>query len=121
VSLPHQVSELYFLLDARGALIVYQENETSWVGVLAFSSEARAREFADASKLEVCEIAAIAAADRDALSALVRQVKTRAVRNLLLDLDYRSGGCTMVEFEGDGLGPSRQWQFTPKRGAESSR
>lgn len=121
MSLPREVSELYFLLDGRGALVVYQENETSWVGVLAFSSEARAREFADASKLEVSEIAAISAADRESLGGLVSQVKKRAVRNLLLDLDYQTGNCTMVEFEGDGLGPSRPWQFTPKRGAESSR
>ena len=117
MSIPPEVSELYFLLDGRGALVVYQENETSWVGVLAFSSEARAREFAEASKLEVSEIAAVSATDRESLAGLVRQVKKRAVRNLLLDLDYATGECTMVEFEGDELGPSRQWQFTPRRGS----
>jgi hypothetical protein len=116
VSIPREVSELYFLLDARGSLVVYQENETSWVGVLAFSSEERARAFADASKLEVSEIAAVAADDGESIAGLIRQVKKRAVRNLLLDLDYKTGACTMLEFEGDALGPSRQWQFTPRRG-----
>jgi len=114
--MPPEVSELYFLLDARGALVVYQENETSWVGVLAFSSEPRAHEFINASRLEVSEIASISVADRESVAGLIGQVKKRAVRNLLLDLDYHSGACTMVEFAGDALGPSRQWHFAPRRG-----
>lgn len=107
-----EASELFFLLDGRGSLVVFQENDTSWVGVLAFSSEEKAREFADASRLEVSDVVSISAADHESLAGLINQVKKRAVRNLLLDLGYRTGKCMMVEFEGDRLGPSQQWQFT---------
>lgn len=114
MSLPSDCTELYFLLDAHGSLIVYQEKDTSWLGVLAFSSAAKAREFINASKLDVADLAAISARDRESIAGLITQVKRRAARNLLLDLDYQSGNCTMVEFEGDALGASRPWQFTPK-------
>jgi len=40
-------------------------------------------------------------------------VKHRAVRNLLLDLDYKTGACTQVEFDGDRFGESSQRQMTP--------
>ena len=36
-----------------GLIVVYQEKDTSWLGVLAFSSAAKAHEFVAASKLEV--------------------------------------------------------------------
>ncbi len=107
--------ELFFLLDQRGALIVFQENETAWAGLLAFSSEAKAREFADASRLEVSDTAAIDASDAASVAALIDSVKKRAVRNLLLDLDYRSGKCIAIEFAGSTLGPSRELQFAPRQ------
>lgn len=105
--------ELYFLLD-RGALVVYQEKETSWVGVLAFSSEAKAREFLAASGLEASDIAALAASDRESLAALIGQVKKRAARNVLLDLDWSTGKCAALEFEGDRLGRAHEVQFAPR-------
>lgn len=106
--------ELFFLLDARGSFIVFQENETAWAGLLAFTSEDKAREFADTSRLEVSDVAGIDVSDRQSLAALIDSVKKRSVRNLLLDLDYRSGKCTVIEFAGSALGPSREWQFAPR-------
>jgi hypothetical protein len=114
VSLPANLSEIVFLLDGAGSIVVYQEKDTSWLGVLAFSSEANAREFVAASKLEVSEVVAIAGSDAESIAELIAQVKKRLVRNLLLDLDYVSGECTIVEFEGDRLGPTRSWRFEPK-------
>ena len=114
MSLPANLTEIYFLLDGGGSLIVYQEKDTSWLGVLAFSSEANAREFVEASKLDVSDIVAISAPDAESIAGLIAQVKKRLVRNLLLDLNYTSGECTIVEFEGDRLGPTRKWQFEPK-------
>ncbi|MFZ0889374.1 MAG: hypothetical protein WA005_13050 [Candidatus Binataceae bacterium] len=106
--------EFHLLLDRDGRLIVYEEKDTAWAGLLAFSTEQWAREFANASKLEVGEIASLAADDRESIAALVREVKRRAVRFLLLDLDYRTGNCIQIEFEGESLGKSRQRQFTPR-------
>jgi hypothetical protein len=114
VSLPSQLAEIHFLLDGGGSLVVYQEKDTSWLGVLAFSSEVKARSFADASKLEVSDIVAIRSSDSESIAGLIAQVKKRMVRNLLLDLDYASGDCTIVEFEGDRLGPTRSWRFEPR-------
>ena len=114
MSLPSHLSEIHFLLDGGGSIVVYQEKDTSWLGVLAFGSEAKARAFADASKLEVSDIVAIHASDAESIAALIAQVKKRLVRNLLLDLDYASGDCTIVEFEGDRLGPTRSWRFEPR-------
>jgi hypothetical protein len=114
VSPPPKLIEIHFLLDGGGSLVVYQEKDTSWLGVLAFSSEAKARAFVDASKLEVSDIVAIDASDAASIAGLIAQVKKRMVRNLLLDLDYASGECTIVEFEGDGLGPTRSWRFEPR-------
>lgn len=108
------LSEIFFLLDGAGSLVVYQEKDTSWLGVLAFSSEATAHAFVEASKLDVSEVVAIAAADAESIAGLIAQVKKRMVRNLLLDLDYASGQCTIIEFEGDHLGATRAWQFEPK-------
>jgi hypothetical protein len=105
-------TELHFLLDSGGALIVFQEKEASWAGVLAFSSEARAREFLRQSNLEAAEIAAIASGDRAGIAQLIMLVKPRAVRNLLLDLDYATGKCIRVEFQGDALGAAVEHQFT---------
>ncbi len=105
--------ELHLLLDSAGALIVYQEEGTHWAGVLGFSSEERAREFVAASHLDAAETAAIDPADPAQVASLVNAVKQRAVRYLLLDLDWRSGECVQVEFEGNSFGASRERQFTP--------
>jgi hypothetical protein len=105
--------ELHLLLDASGALIVYQEEGTHWAGVLGFSSEARAREFVAASHLDAAETAAIDPADRAQVASLIEAVKRRAVRYLLLDLDWRTGECVQVEFDGDCFGSSSERRFTP--------
>lgn len=111
MSIPANLTEIYFLLDGGGSLVVYQEKDTSWLGALAFSSEANARAFGEASKLEISDVVAISASDAASIAGLIAQVKKRLVRNLLLDLNYTSGECTIVEFEGDRLGPTRGWQF----------
>lgn len=115
MNLPADLEEIYFLLDSAGSLVVYEEKHTSWLGVLAFSNEANAREFVNASKLDISDVVAIATTDTASIAGLIAQVKKRAVRNLLLDLDFKSGNCLIVEFEGDRFGPTRQWQFTPKK------
>ncbi|HVA78030.1 MAG TPA: hypothetical protein VNF27_09045 [Candidatus Binataceae bacterium] len=104
--------ELHFLLDAAGALIAFQTTGASWAAVLAFTSESRAREFVRLSNLDAAEIATIDSADAAAVAELVRNVKRRAIRNLLLDLDYASGKCVAIEFEGDALGIARDYQLT---------
>lgn len=110
---PAHLKELYFLLD-RGSLVVYREKDASWVGVLAFSSEQKAHDFLAASKLEASEIAAVSTADLDSLGRLISQVKRCAAKNLLLDLNWSTGQCVVVEFEGERLGRARQWQFKPR-------
>ncbi|MGC1677774.1 MAG: hypothetical protein WA740_09585 [Candidatus Binataceae bacterium] len=104
--------ELHFLLDRNGALIAFQTTGASWAAVLTFTSETRAREFVRQSNLDAAEIAAIDCADATAVAELVRNVKRRAIRNLLLDLDYASGKCLSIEFEGDALGIARDYQLT---------
>jgi hypothetical protein len=106
--------ELHLLLDGEGALIVFQEKGSSWAGVLAFTSEDQARDFLAASHLEVSEIASIDGGDAENVAALVANLKRRAVRYLLLDLDYRTGHCIQVEFEGDRLGLERERQLSPR-------
>jgi hypothetical protein len=108
---PIGCKELYFLLDRDGAIIAYQEKEQSWAGALAFSSEELARSFLQASHLEVAEIVAIDSEDRPNLRALITTLKRRPIRYLLLDLDYQTGACRQVDFEGDGLGAIRERQF----------
>jgi hypothetical protein len=103
--------ELYFLLDADGAVVAFQEKEQSWAGALAFSSEQLARSFLEASHLEAAEIVAIDTEDRPNLRTLISALKRRPIRYLLLDLDFRSGACRQVDFEGDGLGAIRERQF----------
>ena len=107
-------TELHFLLDSGGALIVYEEKDTCWAGALAFSTQALARDFCRISKLEVADLAAIETDDRASVAALIGELKRRAVRYLLLDLDYRSGRCVQIEFDGDSLGASREKQFSPR-------
>ena len=109
-SLPN---EIHLLLDSAGALIVFQEKGASWAGVLAFSSEDKAREFCRVSNLDAAEVAAISTADRDAVATLIASIKRRAIRNLLLDLDYKTGACTQIDFDGDSLGAASPRQFTP--------
>ena len=111
---------LHFLLNADGSLIVFPETGASWAGALAFSTAELARSFAAASRLEVAEIATLETADEAALGELIRALKKRPVRCLLLDLDYRSGECQRIEFEGDRLGLCQPYRFAPKRGAPSS-
>lgn len=107
-------AELHFLLDDSGAIVVFQEKGASWAGVLAFSTEEKAWQFCHDSNLDAKETAAIASADPEAIAQLVNTVKRRAVRYLLLDLDYRTGGCIQVEFEGDRLGAVAERQLTPE-------
>jgi hypothetical protein len=106
--------ELYFLLDASGALIAYQEKDHSWAGALGFSSEDAARRFVDQSRLEAAEVVAIDTADRGSVAALINSLKRRPIRYLLLDLDYSTGHCHQVDFEGDSFGAIRDKQFTPR-------
>jgi hypothetical protein len=105
--------DLYFLLDRTGALVAYRENVAPWAGVVAFTSEAAAERFHHDSASEGCEIAAVAAGDEASMRAIITQVKSRGIRHLLLDLDYRRGDCTRYEFEGDWFGPSKPHQFRP--------
>lgn len=104
--------ELYFLLDSAGAIIAYQEKEQSWAGALAFSSEEGARKFVELSRLDAAEIAAVAADDHASIAALIAAMKRRPIRYVLLDLDYHTGKCQQVDFEGDGLGAVKERQFT---------
>jgi hypothetical protein len=103
--------ELLFLLDGDGALIAFQEKDHSWAGALAFSTEAAARRFADQSRLEAAEIAAIDTADHASVASLIGSLKRRPIRYLLLDLDYQSGQCHQVDFEGDSFGEITERQF----------
>lgn len=104
--------ELYFLLDHDGSIIAYQEKDQSWAGALAFSSERLAREFAALSRLDAAEVAAVVTDDRANLAALIAALKRRPIRYLLLDLDYHSGKCRQVDFEGDALGAVREREFS---------
>ena len=106
--------ELHLLLDREGSLIVFQERGSSWAGVLAFTSEEKARDFLGASRLDAGEIVSIDCADAENVAALVASVKRRAVRYLLLDLEYRTGRCIQVEFEGDKFGLEHARQLSPR-------
>lgn len=105
--------ELHFLLDNSGAIIAFQEKDRAWAGALAFSSEERASEFTAAANLEVAEIATIPLSDQESITALISAIKKRPIRYLLLDLDYRTGVCRQVDFEGDRLGAVTARQFSP--------
>ena len=105
--------EIHLLLDSAGALIVFQEKGAPWAGVLAFTNEDKAREFCAQSNLDASEIGAISTDDREAVAALVNSIKRRAIRNLLLDLDYKTGTCTQIDFDGDAFGAATARQFTP--------
>jgi hypothetical protein len=106
--------ELHLLLDSSGALIVYQEEGAHWAGVLAFSSASRATEFVAASNLEAAETGVIDPGEISQVSSLIQAVKPRAVRYLLLDLDWRTGECVQVDFEGNSWGAARECRFTPR-------
>jgi hypothetical protein len=103
--------ELHFLLDADGAVIAYQEKDQSWAGALAFSSEELARKFAALSRLDAAEVAAIAIDDRENVATLIAALKRRPIRYLLLDLDYHTGKCRQIDFDGDALGSVRDREF----------
>jgi hypothetical protein len=104
-------AEVHFLLDSAGAIIAFQEKDQSWAGALAFSTEENARAFARQSRLEVTEIAAVSTADSVSIAALIAAMKRRPIRYVLLDLDYQSGKCRQVDFEGDGFGAVTDRQF----------
>ncbi len=106
--------EIHLLLDSAGALIVFQEKGATWAGVLAFSSEDRAREFCRTSNLDAAEVAAISTGDPQAVAGLIASIKRRAIRNLLLDLDYKTGACTQIDFVGDSFGDPIARQLTPR-------
>jgi len=106
--------ELFFLLDNRGGLIAFLEKGASWAGILAFTSEDLARAFVARSHVNAVEIAGIFKNDPDAVASIVREAKRRAIRNLLIDLDYAAGTCTEVHFEGERLGAAHSRQFTPQ-------
>ncbi len=110
---PSIPNEFHLLLDSAGALIVFQEKGASWAGLLAFSSEDKAREFCRVSNLDAAEVAAVATDDPQAVAGLIASIKRRAIRNLLLDLDYKTGACTQIDFEGDALGNATLRQFSP--------
>jgi hypothetical protein len=114
---PLGCDEIHLLLDSRGALVAYQETDTAWAGLLAFSSEELARRFCRDSALEAAELVAISVKDEASVAAMLKELKRRAVRFMLLDLDYRSGKCVRVEFEGAGFGATREYQFEPRRRA----
>jgi hypothetical protein len=105
------LKDLHFLLDAEGALIAFQEKEQSWAGALAFSSEELARRFIALSHLDVAEIASLATDDRTSIAALIAAMKRRPIRYALLDLDYHTGRCMQIDFEGDGFGEATERQF----------
>lgn len=105
--------ELYFILDRNKALVAYQERLAPWAGVVAFTDEQKAGGFCRDSSSEGCEVVAIAAGDRASLRSIIGQVKSRGIRYLLLDLDFRLGTCVRYEFEGDWVGPSKPHQFRP--------
>ena len=105
--------EIHLLLDSAGALIVFQEKGAPWAGVLAFSSEDQAREFCRISNLDAAEVAAISTGDPQAVAGLIASIKRRAIRNLLLDLDYKTGACTQIDFIGESFGDPIARQLTP--------
>lgn len=105
------LKDLHFLLDAEGALIAFQEKDQSWAGALVFSSEDRARRFIELSHLDVAEIASLAVDDRESIGALIAAMKRRPIRYALLDLDYHTGACKQIDFEGDAFGGATERQF----------
>ncbi|HEY1851827.1 MAG TPA: hypothetical protein VGG60_12430 [Candidatus Binataceae bacterium] len=105
------LKELHFLLDADGALIAFQEKDQSWAGALVFSSEELARRFIELSRLEVLEIASLATDDSESIAALIAAMKRRPIRYALLDLDYHSGACKQIDFDGDTFGTATARQF----------
>ena len=114
-----ETAELNFLLDRAGAVIAFQEKDQSWAGALAFSSEEKARRFIETSRVEVSEIATLATDDEEGIAGLIAVLKKRPIRYLLLDLDYRTGECQQVDFEGARLGRAVARQFAPKHKNES--
>ncbi len=109
-----ETAELHFLLDRAGAVIAFQEKDQSWAGALAFSSQENARRFIEISRVEVSEIATLATDDQEGIAGLIAALKQRPIRYLLLDLDYRTGECRQVDFEGARLGRAVARQFTAK-------
>ena len=103
--------ELNFLLDREGAIIAFQEKDQSWAGALVFSTVELARRFVAASRLEVADVASIATNDSESIAALITAIKKRPIRYLLLDLDYQTGACHQIDFDGTHLGAVTPRQF----------
>ncbi len=106
------LEHLHFLIDAGGALVAFQEKDQSWAGALMFSSEDLARRFIELSHLDVAEIASLAADDRESIAALIATLKRRPIRYALLDLDYQTGACKQIDFDGNTFGTASERQFT---------
>ncbi len=106
--------ELCFLADEAGALIAYQETGASWTSLLAFSDEEKALEFRRRGGLVNCAVVAIDLADEASVRALITQVKRRAVRSLLLDLNFDSGHCQEVELIGQAFANPTERRLAPK-------
>ena len=59
----------------------------------------------------IAEIASLATADRESIAALITAMKRRPIRYALLDLDYHTGSCKQVDFDGDTFGIATERQF----------
>ena len=57
------------------------------------------------------EIASLATDDRESIAALIAAMKRRPIRYALLDLDYHTGLCKQIDFEGDAFGTATERQF----------
>ena len=108
-------TELHFLLRPDGSLVAYQEEASSWAAVVAFSSIDLAATFCRDSGINDAQIAAIDPDDSQSIAALVGQIKKRAIRFILLDLNYRSGRGVRIQLEADHLGAHSDYQVTPAR------
>jgi hypothetical protein len=104
-------SRLYFISDSGSGLIAFQETRSAWAGVLAFSDQSRAEKFRSERALKETEIVGIDTSDTDSIAALIAKVKKRSVRCLMIDLDYKTGCYSQVEFVGDRLGDVSQRQL----------
>src|SRR5260370_1454168 len=119
--LRHELKALRFILDNfhSGKLgadgLPPREDFQSAQGRALYDSIVKApdRKSAEATIAEPAEAAAISAADPDAVATLIASIKRRAIRNLLLDLDYKTGACTQIDFDGVSFGTAVPRQFTP--------
>ena len=102
---------LYFISDSSSGLVAFQETRSAWAGVLAFSDVARAEQFRSERALKETEIVGIETSDTGSIAALIAKVKKRSVRCLMVDLDYKTGRYSQIEFVGDRLGDVSERQL----------